>query len=287
MRFKLAALPLMLVAATSAAENYNSITSAGYSNLDFDENDGNQVIAETTYYFDSKESLGPLNEFEYINKASNLSGAFNHFDQASTDEDSFAVAGEYFTNFGLVLGASLANIDDEDINTASLGYLVVPNFLVKLSYVDGDEFSEDDAYAEFRYSHQLSGSDYVGFDLITDDDFEKSVFSSKYYADLGGDQYLTAEFSYSDYENSDSYWQIGADYFLNQRTSLGAKFDENEDVKVGFSHFVSRNVAVEASYSTIHDDGLNIRSFGLNTYGAGNNIDIDVDKFELGFTVQL
>ncbi|WP_445362852.1 putative porin [Microbulbifer sp. ANSA003] len=283
MRFKLAALPLMLLAATAGAEEYNSITTLDYSNLDFDGADGNQFSAETTYYFSGKEALGPLKEFEYINKASNISAAYTHYDISSEDLDGIAIAGEYFTSFGLVLGASLTETDDEAVNTASIGYLFTPNFLVELSHTDFD--GTDETFVELRYNHQLSGSDYIGFDFIAGDD--AGVFSTKYFANLGGDQYVTAEFAYADYDDGGDYWQLGADYFFSQNTSFGAKIDENEDVKVGFSHFFSRNVAVEAGYSTMFADGLNIRSFGLNTYGVGANADIDVDKFELGLTVQL
>ncbi|AWF83235.1 hypothetical protein BTJ40_21780 [Microbulbifer sp. A4B17] len=284
MRFKLAALPLMLVAATAGAEEYNSITTVDYSNLDFDGTDGNQFTAETTYYFSGKEALGPLKEFEYINKASNVSAAYSHYDVSSEDIDNFAVAGEYFTSFGLVLGANLTEVDDESVNTASIGYLFTPNFLVELSHTDFDY--GDETFVEFRYNHQLSGSDYIGFDFITDDDFDARVFSSKYFTNLGGDQYLTAELAYADYDGGGDFWQIGADYFFTQNTSVGLKLDENEDVKLAFSHFLNRNVAVEAAYSTMFADGLNIRSFGNEVFEAGG-ADIEVDKFELGLTVQL
>ncbi|MCO1332827.1 putative porin [Microbulbifer sp. OS29] len=284
MRFKLAALPLMLLAATAGAEEYNSITTAGYSNLDFDGADGNQFTAETTYYFGGKEALGPLKEFEYINKVSNVSAAYSHYDVSNYDTDNFAVAGEYFAGNGFMFGANLTEVADDNVNTVALGYLFTPNFLVKLSHTDFD--SDDETFVEFRYNHQLSGSDYIGFDFVTDDDFDASVLSSKYFTNLGGDQYLTAEFSYADYDGGDDYWQIGADYFFTQNTSVGLKLDENEDMKLAFSHFFNRNVAVEAAYSTMLGDGMNIRSFGNEAYGAGS-ADIEVDKFELGLTVQL
>ncbi|WP_444918613.1 putative porin [Microbulbifer sp. JMSA003] len=306
MRFKLAALPLMLVAATAGAEEYNSITTVGYSNLDYEfdifgsefDADGNQFVAETTYYFSGKESLGPLKEFEYINKASNVSAAFFHNEIEDNNEDSYALAGEYFTKSGFVLGASLTEVDDDSINTASLGYLFTPNFLVEISHTDFDlEFdSTEETYVEFRYNYQLSGSDYIGFDLVTDDDLDVGVFSSKYFTSLGGSRYLTAELSYADYDSGDDYWQIGADYYFNQNTSLGIKLDEEDDMKLAFTHFFSRNVAVEAAYSTmVADNGINIRSFGSDTYRAGSPspfdiipaLETDVEKFELGLTVQL
>ncbi|MFS1523671.1 putative porin [Microbulbifer sp. 2304DJ12-6] len=285
MRFKLAALPLMILAATATAEEYNSVTTVGYSNLDFDDNDGNRLSAETTYYFDGKEALGPLKEFEYINKASNLSAAYLHYDVGSFDMDNFAVAGEYFAGNGLVFGANLTEIDNDNVNVVSLGYLFTPNFLVKLSHSDAD--FGDETFIEARYNHQLSGSDYIGFDFAADDEFDVRVFSSKYFASLGNDQYLTADFAYANFDEGDDYWQLGADYYFTRNTAFGVTVDENEDYKVGFSHFFSRNVAVEAAYSTVFSDDLNIRSFGNEAFAVAANADVEVDKFELGLTVQL
>ncbi|WHI44900.1 hypothetical protein [Microbulbifer sp. VAAF005] len=62
MRFSLAVLPVLLLPVTAAAEEYKSITTAGYSSLDYDLNilggefdsGGNQFLAETTYYFSGK-----------------------------------------------------------------------------------------------------------------------------------------------------------------------------------------------------------------------------------------
>ncbi|WP_444923839.1 putative porin [Microbulbifer sp. DLAB2-AF] len=285
MRFKLAALPLMLLAATAAAEEYNSISTLGYSNLDFDGADGNQFGAETTYYFGGKEALGPLKEFEYINKVSNVSAAFLHYDVESEDLDSVAIAGEYFANNGLVFGVSVAHVDDVDSDTLSLGYLFTPNFLVKLHHEEND--SKDETYIEARYNYQLSGTDYIGFDFVTDEEFDGRIFSSKYFASFGNDQYLSAELVYANLDEADDYWQIGGDYYFTSNTSFGVKFDENDDYKVAFSHFFSRNIAVEAAYSTIFAEGMNLRSFGNEVYAAGANFDVDVDKFELGLTVQL
>ncbi|WP_444899459.1 putative porin [Microbulbifer sp. VAAC004] len=285
MRFKLAALPLMLLAATATAEEYNSISTLGYSNLDFDSADGNQFGAETTYYFGGKEALGPLKEFEYINKVSNVSAAFLHYDVESEDLDNFAFAGEYFADNGLVFGANITEVDDSGVNKLTLGYFFTPNFLVEASHVDTDE--EDKTLVEARYNYQLSGTDYIGFDFATDDDFDVQVFSSKYFTSLGGNQYLAAELAYANIDNGDDYWQVGTDYYFTSNTSFGVKFDENDDYKVAFSHFFSRNIAVEAAYSTIFAEGMNLRSFGNEAYAAGADFDVDIDKFELGLTVQL
>ncbi|WP_444943200.1 putative porin [Microbulbifer sp. ZKSA006] len=315
MRFKLAALPLILLAASANAEEYHSITTVGYSSLDYDiellgaelDREGNQWLAETTYYFSGKETLGPLKEFAYINKVSNVSAAFFHNEIEDNNADSYAVAGEYFAQNGLTLGISLTEVNERNIDAVSLGYLFTPNFLLELSHTEFE--SDEKTYAELRYNHPLSGADYLGFDFVSDNDFDTAVFSSKYFTSLGGGRYLTAELSYADYEGGNDYWQIGSDYFFTQSTSLGIKLDERDDIKLAFSHFFSRNIALEAAYSTMAaDDNINIRSFGSDTYRAGSTstldmmpdlesdsvmsylaplMELEVEKFELGITVQL
>ncbi|MCO1334114.1 hypothetical protein MO867_07130 [Microbulbifer sp. OS29] len=59
MKIYFVALSLVLLTATTVAEEYKSITTAGYSNLDFDTDSGDDFSIETSYYFSGKESLGP------------------------------------------------------------------------------------------------------------------------------------------------------------------------------------------------------------------------------------
>lgn len=315
MRFILAFLPLLLFPVTADAEEYNSITTAGYTSLDYDldilggefDLDGNQFLAETTYYFSGKETLGPLKEFEYINKVSNVSAAFFHNEVDNNNSDNSAVTGEYFSQNGLIFGLALTEVNDRNIDAVALGYLFTPNFLLELSHTDFE--SEEETYVEFRYNHPLSGADYIGFDFVSDDGFDVAVFSSKYFTNLGGGRYLTAELSYADYEGDDDYWQIGTEYFFTQSSSFGMKLDEKDDMKLAFTHFFSRNIALEAAYSTMEaDDNINIRSFGSDTYRAGSTstldvipdlendtvlslltpfIELDVEKFELSVIFQL
>ncbi|WP_445360824.1 putative porin [Microbulbifer sp. EKSA005] len=266
MRFKLAALPLMLVAATAGAEEYNSFTKAVYSDTEFGESDSDTFNIGTTYYFGGKETLGPLKEFEYINKVSNISAGFSHYNRGSIDSDIFSVGGEYFASNGLVLGANLYDIGDENIDELSIGYLFTPNFLVSLQHFDND--SDNELSLNARYNHQLNSTDYVGFNLFVDEEADTRSLSSKYFAHLGGEQYLTTELSYTSYDSGDDFWTLGTEFFFTQRTSVEFEFDEQETYKLGMNHFFNRNIAVEAAY-------------------ISNSDDLDFDTYQLGLTVQL
>ncbi|WP_299584049.1 putative porin [uncultured Microbulbifer sp.] len=264
MRFKLAALPLMLLAATATAEEYNSFTEANYANFE-DGDDGFTI--DSQYFFGGKETLGPLKEFEYINKVSNIYGGFSHINEGSEDSDIFSVGGEYFASNGFVLGAQLDDLGEENIDTLSIGYLFTPNFLVSLEHVDND--SDNELSANARYNHQLNGTDYIGFNFSIDEEFDTRSLSSKYFTHLGDDQYLTAELTYASIDGGDDYWKLGTEYFFTQRTSVGFSFDEGEEYKLGMNHFFSRNFAVEAAYVSNTDS------------------DDDYDIYQIGMTVQL
>ncbi|WHI49013.1 putative porin [Microbulbifer sp. VAAF005] len=281
MKIYFAALSLVFFMAVNAtAEEYKSITTAGYSNLDFNARGGDELSTESTYYFSGKETLGPLREFEFINKASNLSGAYYHRSIGSTNSDSFAIAGEYFAENGFVLGANIADLGGESFNTIALGYMFTPNFLMKFYNTDGN------TYSKFRYNYDLNETDYIGFDFSADIVFDWQIFSSKYFSKIGDVQYISIEFSYLNYNEWDDFWEVGSNYYFTKSTSLGASYDENNDYKVGLSHFFNRNVAVEASYSTRLGSPFKYSSFGSDIYKNSWNTDTEVDKFELGVTVQ-
>ncbi|WP_413663840.1 putative porin [Microbulbifer sp. CNSA002] len=275
MRFKLAALPLMLAAATVGAEEYNSFTNATYSHSEFDirsnglsySSDTDSFDLGTTYYFGGKETLGPLKEFEYINKVSNVSAGFSHFNSGGDHSDIFSVSGEYFASNGLVVGAGISDLWETNLDYQSIGYLFSPDFLVKLNHVDDD--SDNEFSMEARYNYQLNSTDYVGFNLFVDEEFENRALSSKYFAHLAGEQYLTVELVYNSIENADDFWALGSEFFFNQRTSVEFNYDEQESYKLGMTHFFNRNIAVETAYL------------------SNNDIKGDLDIYQLGLTVQL
>ncbi|WP_444945925.1 putative porin [Microbulbifer sp. VTAC004] len=267
MRFKLAALPLMLLAATTTAEEYNSFTKASYSDIESGSVDADRFDFGTTYYFSGKETLGPLKEFEYINKVSNVSAGFSHYNIGSFDSDTFSAGGEYFTSSGFVIGAGIIDLWESNVDYQSIGYLFSPDFLVTLNHVDDD--SDNEFSLNARYNHQLNSTDYIGFNLFVDEEFDTRSLSSKYFTHLGGEQYLTAELTYTNYDEGDDYWSLGTEYFFTQRTSIGFSFDENDEYKLGVNHFFNQNFAVEAAYVSNTDS------------------DFDYDVYQLGLTVQL
>ena len=120
---------LLSSAATTAmaADTYQSISHVGY--MDIDGNDTMSV--DSTYYFSPKATLGPYDQFEYINKQTNVYGAYIDND----DSDVTSVGGEYFVQ-DFVLGAQYNNYDSDfgsstDVIELSAGYFFNPNPCIK------------------------------------------------------------------------------------------------------------------------------------------------------------
>ncbi|AWF83234.1 hypothetical protein BTJ40_21775 [Microbulbifer sp. A4B17] len=280
MRFKFIALPLMFIATTAGAEEYNSFTNAIYTSTDYTYSttgssgptkyksfDIDDFDLGTTYYFGGKETLGPLKEFEYINKVSNVSAGFSHSNFDSENIDIFTVGGEYFASNGIIVGAGVYDLWESNVDYQSIGYLFSPDFLVKLNHVDND--SDNEFSMEARYNHQLNSTDYVGFNLSVDEESDNRVLSSKYFVHLSGEQYLTAELAYNSRNEYDDYWALGTEFFFSQRSSVEFDYDEQENYKLGMTHFFNRNIAVEVAYH------------------SNNDFSGDLDIYQLGLTVQL
>ncbi|WP_105190835.1 putative porin [Pseudoalteromonas sp. T1lg48] len=244
------ALASALFSSFAFAQSYQSISTLEYADYDsnFDE-----LLLNSKYYFDSKEVLGPLDQFEYINKATNVYGTVIDNDVFG----SYSAGGEYFFD-SFMIGASYGYFDydnggDSDSNSLSVGYLVNDDLLFKVDRVDYEHL---DAIYFFsgQYNHALNATDYIGFTAKFDDEFDYREVSAKYFKDLQHGNYLTVHASFIDFEAGDSYWQLGSSYYFSKATSAFVQFDEEDNYGFGAKHFFTTNFAVEAGYFNNWDD---------------------------------
>ncbi|WP_428819583.1 putative porin [Microbulbifer sp. MCCC 1A16149] len=266
MKFKFAALPLMLASAVVSAEQYNSFTDADYTSEDYGVAEVDTLSFQSQYYFGALETLGPRKEFNYILPVSNIYGGFDYIDYDGGDSDAVQIGGEYFTGQWKFFG-ELNDFDSTSAYRAGAGFLFTPNFLAEVEAVKVED-TDTELFVRGTYNHQLSGSDYIGFTAQVDDDFDYRSVSSKYFTALSGGQYLTAELSLIDTDFSDLYWGGAVEFYFNENTSIGAAYDEAESYEFNATHFFNRNVA------------------GKVAYGSNRDFD-DLDVFSLGVTVQL
>ncbi|MCW8125446.1 putative porin [Microbulbifer halophilus] len=270
MKFRFAALPLMMLAATASAESYNSITTGGYTNTESGNADADTFRFGSTYYFAPLETRGPLKEFDYIIRTTNLYGDYSYTDFDGGDADDLTLGGEYFAANGFMGGVEVNEGDLEDTTELTAGYLFNPDLLVSISRVDPDE-GDAQNYVNARYNHRLGGTDYIGFNFETDDDFDSQSLSSKWFTKLGGQTWLAVDGGFTNHDEIDNDWNIGAEYYFSKATSVSAGYEDSglmgDIYDLGVSHFFNRNVAGSLAYVTRDD--------------------VDVDEFQLGVTVQL
>lgn len=264
------AFPLMLCSSIAAAEEYHWISGADFTRTDTRIADFDAFSLGSTWYFDGKETLGPLNEFAYINTTSNIFGSWSRFDGLSNDADQVGIGGEYFAG-NLLLGGSYLNLDDVDFFTGTVGYLFSENFLVSVDAAKVEGAGTNYLF-NARYNHPLRGNAYLGFNFSTDDEFDGKNLSSRYFTPLAGNDYLALEVSWSIFDDADEeLWAVEGDYYFSERTSLGLGIAEDEVYSFDFTHFFNENVALELGYTTSDDD---------------SGFDFDVDSYQLGVTFQ-
>ncbi|WP_444938053.1 putative porin [Microbulbifer sp. JMSA002] len=318
--FKVSVVPLMVLATGVTAEEYKSITTLSYSDLEYSFHDhynspmgwpyfptsgynakevkNKTSTVGTTYYFGGKETLGPLKEFEYINKVSNISAQFSRYeirnDYLRNDhhQNSISTKGEYFVENGVVLSATIEDQKYANIYDQSIGYFLTPNVLVKLNYSNTDfkYFDEEEEFSlTAQYSHQLSDTGYLGFTMNVAEETDDHILSSKYFVDFGNDKYLSVEASY--YHGNGRIWgdasELSAEFYFNKETSVNIAYDENHRYKLGFSHFFNQNIAVDVAYLAAATNKYN------GYYAEFGYLECDdcdayrYDEYRLGLRVQL
>ena len=270
----LTTIAILLVSAPIMAEEYQSITSSNYLHQDNSE----QYSIHSIYFFDKKSTLGALDQFEYINKTSNIFGSYNYNDFNSLNFKNLSLGGEVFFDKVLIGGTySYHDIDSEltyftgsskNSGTLRLGYLLSDNFIVRAtaSRVEGS-----DTYYNFNasYNHQINENDYIGVTLNTNKDFDTKTISSKYFTKLDGDKYFTASLEYTDTDFSD-FWTIDTQYYFNKQTSVSVNYNKDDFYGLGVNYFINKNIAVNLGYV------------------SNANSDIpDHKTYSLGFTFQL
>ena len=238
---------MLLSTAATAADSYQSISHLGY--MDTDGND--TVSVDSTYYFAPKKTMGPYDQFEYINRTTNVFGSYADDDFGDVTN----IGGEYFVQ-DFVIGAGYSNYDygsDTDLFNVSAGYFFNPNLLLKATFTDVED---GDNYVMFdlKYNHQINSTDYLGFTFTADDEFDYRAVSAKYFMDLQQGNYLTIEGTIADTDDSGSSWELGSNYYFSKATSVFVTFNKEDDYSFGAQHFFNKNVGLKAGYANNWDD---------------------------------
>lgn len=254
------ALPVIALAATTAvsAEEYQLFTELRADHIRVSGDNETNWDLNGTYFFDKKVTLGPLDQFEYINKVTNINAGYSR----AFDENFLRLGGEYFAANGLVVSAEHSRVSGDYINEFGLGYLVSDNFIVRARAVKPEDVSTTYWFSA-SYNHQLQGNDYVGFTAEVDDEFDYFTLSSKYFAALNEGRYIAVGVALADNDGSSS-WAAEADYYFSKMTSVGLSYDKADNYSLNAKHFFNANWALEARFASNTDfSGYKVYSLGV------------------------
>ncbi|ALO35826.1 hypothetical protein CMT41_14680 [Colwellia sp. MT41] len=311
---KLSALVALLLSNTVLAESYQSFSTVSYSHSRYTSNmpaydlysksDTDAVALYSKYYFDERQTLGPLNEFAYINTISNLyvlvansntevSSAYKSRDSNSDSSDnSIAIGGQWIINnfiFGVNYsyyksegkwtdsyfsdGNEISYDNSSSYYAAEIGYLISDDLVISAHYNDGGDGDDYFSYSS-SYNWQLSGMDYIGFSYNVDEDFDVHQLSSKYFFGIAEQSYIVLGGGYTldnrDVVFVDDYWSVNASYYYNDSTSVSVTYSDNDFYSLGASYFISNNYSVQLGYNSV----------------ANNKDENDFDGYYLSFSAQ-
>lgn len=271
---------LLLISGLVTADEYQSITNSSYSSPTSSES----FRLNSRYYFDKKSTLGPLDQFDYINKTSNIYASYDHYsykharrfnlNYPNGKSESLSMGGEAFVN-NFVIGGSYNYSEGENsigyqanskLGSLTLGYLLNDNLIVKA--VASHREGQDTSYQFLSsYSLQINDTDYLGVSISTDEELDNTSVSSKYFTKLGANNYLAVRLSFLD-SYYDDLWTVGGSYYFNRKTSVSVDYSNNDDYYLGVNYFLNKNVALNINYNSNTDFS-------------------DLDGYSLGITVQL
>lgn len=250
-------LPFIALTASAsiAAEEYQLFTELKADHVRFSGDNKTNWDLKGTYFFDKKQTLGPLDQFEYINKVSNIDANFSRV----FNNNVWAIGGEYFAENNLVVSASHQRTSGFYASTLGLGYLFADNFIVRAEAIKPKNSSTAFLFSA-SYDHKLqNNNDYIGFTAQVDDEFDYFSISTKYFASLGEASYIALGLGLEDNDGTNN-WNLSADYYLTKMTSFGVKYDKADNYTVNAKHYFDQNWALNAGY------GSNADTSGIKVY---------------------
>jgi len=267
MKYKLL-ITALLVSVSATAQEYQSISSLEASNTDFGSVDLNRYYLNSTYYFDKKSSIGPVDQFSYINTTNNLSASYSQSETFSVDDNKYtSFNGEVYIN-KLLIGGRYSDFNAADFSSnsysMSLGYLFNENFLLSSTVHKTEEIAATYTFLA-KYNHQINQTDYFGLSATTDDEVDSKGISATYFTALADNKYLKVTAEYNDDELNGDHWRAKGEYYLNDYTSAFLQYQKNDYQEIGAKHFFNDHIALSASYLS-HDNDNDIEVFNLTLH---------------------
>lgn len=235
---KLIALSVLTsLPALASAETYQTFGSLGFYDSDAD-NSELKTVLDGKYYFKGQDTVGPLDQFSYIDDTSEIHAEITSVD----DDDAFSLGGSYYFD-RFVIGAEYSDDDSFYETRLNAGLFILDNLKATIGYTMPEE-GDDVADFALEYDHAINETDYIGFTLgYVDTDESVISLSSKYLNAFDNGQFLVVEASFEDAE--DSTFEASAKWYLNKNTGFEFGADDQDFMYIGATHFFNTNFAVD------------------------------------------
>ncbi|WP_170309544.1 putative porin [Litorilituus lipolyticus] len=307
-------LPIAFSSQANEAKSFQSFSSLGYYQAEYENVDSETFNINSQYYFEGRKTKGPLNEFDYINTLSNISVGYlysssdyvsnNQFYiggyenrtplsyKSSNENNLINVRGEWVVG-GFVLGGSYSYQDSEYTDTFTIieenrthhrdsnsdsdsAYSLSLGYLISENFLIQSTYHETGELFTFRASYDLTlnDNDYIGFSYNTDEELDFHALSTKYFKSLENGSYLTVSAAYT-FDNTDS-----------------DSIDVDDYWSIGSSYYFNKNTSISASYNENESYSLAATHFFNDNYSlsAGyastNESNNDFKSYSLSFTAQ-
>jgi hypothetical protein len=254
-------IPCIVLSLGAGAQNYQSITNASVTHIDHGSEDVRYYSLNSKYYFEDKNTLGPVDQFAYINTISNFSAGYTQWDNLLNDENSDlkSISGEVFLD-RFMFSASRTEVDtfglNNDNTSISVGYLFNDDLLVSSTASKLDGKNTQVSFSA-KYNHQINSTDFFGITANIDEDFENENISATYLSHLANGKYIKLTADYSVQEHAENNWHVKGQYFFTDYTSAFLSQKKGNTREVGIKHFFNDHIGLSASYINSNDSDIN------------------------------
>ena len=244
---------LLTLALLTASTNALSQSATTFVDLNYVDTASSKTL-NALHFFADQEAGGTFDEFGFLNTDSSIGASIG----SSNDFNAYTLFGELFVG-NIILGGAYTTVDIDAVNSSedaaqlSIGYLFDDHTIVRYRHNDIDGLN---AFGEFvvEHNYQINGNDYIGFSASVDTSFDQFNLGTSYFVALGNGKFARLGADYFRASNDDTIG-INARYYFSPASSLGATYNEN-DYSLGFKHYFTFNIALEANYIKFDDNGL-------------------------------
>ncbi|HEY7773953.1 MAG TPA: putative porin [Marinagarivorans sp.] len=235
-----------LAASTASAETYQLLSKIGVTDTDQEGSDAS-ILANGTYYFSGQETVGPLDQFAYIDDTTNIRAVVESNDAA----DQFQIGGSYYFD-RFAVGLDYYDYDGSSKTRLHADYFFADNFKASFAYNMPDE-GDDVAELNLQYDHSINEQDYIGFTLSYIDYEDALVsLSSKYLNGFENGQFLVIEANVAS-SDGDTAVEASAKWYLNKHTGFIFGANDDDYMYIGATHFFNTNFAIDATIGQDED----------------------------------